>query len=138
MALAGGVGAATLTLVRAASVAAAAERSGREGATPETATFAVDVGNLLIGKMAPVSVALVTGAATVAGRRDGLLPPWLVRATGALTVGLVSPVNFLFVAPCFAWVAVVGWLLGRPRKIPRHSRSDLRTRARLARRECRL
>jgi hypothetical protein len=111
VALAGGVGTGTLLLARGAVVAAAAERAGGAGASAETATLAIDVGNLLIGKMAPVSLALVTGATAIAGRR--LTPPWFARATAALTVGLVSPLNFLFVLPGLLWVAGLGWWLGR-------------------------
>jgi hypothetical protein len=111
VALAGGVGTGTLLLARGAVVAAAAERTGAPGASAESATLAIDVGNLLIGKMAPVSLALVTGATAIAGGR--LTPPWFARATAALTVGLVSPLNFLFVIPGLLWMAGLGWWLGR-------------------------
>ena len=113
IAVAGGVGTGTLLLVRAAAVAAAAERGPAEGDTAQTATLAIDIGNLLVGKMAPVSLALVTGAATIAGRRYALMPPWLARVTVALTAGLLSPINFVFIAPGLVWVATIGWLLGR-------------------------
>lgn len=111
VALAGGVGTGTLLFARGAIVAAAAERTGTGGAFAETATLAIDVGNLLIGKMAPVSLALVTGATAIAGRT--LTPRWVARATAALTVGLVSPLNFLFILPGLLWVAGLGWWLGR-------------------------
>jgi len=111
--LAGGTATSVLLLGRAAATAAAAERVGSEGASPETATHAIDFGNLLIGKMAPVTLALMTGATTMAARRSDLLPPWIVRAGATLTAGLLSPVNFVFVIGGLAWVAVVGWVLGR-------------------------
>lgn len=38
---------------------------------------------------------------------------WLARVSGVLTTGLLSPVNFLFVAPAMIWVAGVSWVLGR-------------------------
>jgi hypothetical protein len=111
IAVAGGVGTGTLLLVRAAAVAAAAERGPAEGDTAQTATLAIDIGNLLVGKMAPVSLALVTGAATIAGRKYALMPPWLARVTVALTAGLLSPINFVFIAPGLVWVATIGWLI---------------------------
>jgi hypothetical protein len=102
-----------LLLGRAAAVGAAAERAASDGRSPEAGTLAVDTANLLIGKMAPVSLAIVTGSTTIVGRHHGLLPRWLVRAGGALTLGLVSPLNFLAIVPGLMWVAVVGWILGR-------------------------
>jgi hypothetical protein len=111
LALAGGTVTAGVLLGRAAVVAAAAERAGGEGATRETATLAVDVGNLLVGKMAPVGLALMTGATTMATRHSQLLPPWMARSGAALTAGLLSPVNFLFIVPSLVWVATVGWVL---------------------------
>ena len=113
-ALAGGVTTGTLLLARGALVAAAAERAGTGGASPETATLAIDAGDLLIGKMAPVGLALVTGATAVAGR--SLTPRWFVRVTAVLTVGLLSPLNFLFVVPGLFWVAGLGWWLGQRRR----------------------
>jgi len=115
MALAGGVGTSVLLLGRAAATAAAVERTGAEGARPETATFAIDLGNLMIGKMAPMTLAAMIGAAAIAGHRHRLFPRWCVWASGALTATLLSPVNFLFLVSGLMWAAVVGWLLGQER-----------------------
>ncbi|HUG30207.1 MAG TPA: hypothetical protein VMQ65_06835 [Candidatus Limnocylindria bacterium] len=72
--------------------------------------------------MAPVGLALMIGATTTAARNGSMLPRWLVRAGAVLSVGLVSPTNFLFVLPAFFWIAVVGSMLGRTRagaEVPR-------------------
>ena len=113
--LVGGTTTGALLLCRAAATAAAAERVGSDGSRADLVTQAIDYGNLLIGKMAPMSLALLTGATAVSGRRSGLLTPWMVRVTAGLTAGLLSPVNFVFIAPGLAWTGVVGWALSRER-----------------------
>jgi len=113
MTLAGGIGAGVLVLGHGAAVAAATERAGREGASVETATAAIDLGNILVGKMAPMAMALMVAGTLAAERRSPRLPGWLRQASAALLVGLASPLNFVFIIGGFGWAALIGLAIRR-------------------------
>jgi hypothetical protein len=115
LALAGGTVTGALMLGSAAAVGAATERAGRPGSGTETSVYAVDLSNMLMGKAAPVSMAAMTGATALVAHRSGIFPAWLTAASGGLTIGLLSPVNFVFVVVGALWIALVGAVLGRDR-----------------------
>ena len=117
LALAGGAASGAMVMVSASAVAAVAERGGRPGSTAESAAASVDLSNMLMGSATPISLAVATGATTVVAARTGVLPRWLQAASGGLTVGMLSPVSFVFVVGGFIWVAVVGAILGRERSL---------------------
>jgi hypothetical protein len=109
-----GGGVATSVLLGGASMlpVAIAERGPIDGRiSPDVAAFANDVGSLMMGKAAPVTMAAMTGATTLVAHQQRTLPRWLTGSGAAITIGLLSPLNFLFVLFGLIWIAVLGAVL---------------------------
>lgn len=112
--LAFGGGVATSVLLGGASMlpVAIAERGPIDGRiSPDVAAFANDVGTLMMGKVAPMTMAAMTGATTLVAHQQRTLPRWLTGSGAAITIGLLSPLNFLFVVFGLIWIAVLGAVL---------------------------
>ncbi len=108
----GGVAAASCMLVGYGAMVAAAARAGDAGGTtPDAATPLFDLANTLLGNALPVALAVVVGAATIVAFRTGALPRWLAVTSAVVAVGMLTPVNFVFVALGVLWLGVVSVLL---------------------------
>lgn len=111
-ALGGSVFAAVATALGFMFLAAGAERAVLGGGiAPEVATLLYDIASVSVGNTAPFGFALLTAAVAIAGR--GRIPAWLVWGSGALTIGLISPVNYAAIGLVLVWVPVTGIVLDR-------------------------
>lgn len=111
-ALGGSVFAAVATALGFMFLAAGAERAVLGGGVaPEVATLLYDIASVSVGNAAPFGFALLTAAVAIAGR--GRLPAWLIWGSGALTIGLISPVNYVAIGLVLVWIPVTGIALDR-------------------------
>ncbi len=114
IAFGGGVAAGAGMIVAYAGVFAAAQRGGSDGGIGEEAATALfDLSGALIGSAVPMAFAVLIGAATVVSFRTRVFARWLTWAGAVLAVGLLTPVNYLFIGFGLLWVLVVGIVLYR-------------------------
>jgi hypothetical protein len=109
-ALGGSVFAAVATGLGFMFLAAGAERTVLGGGIPpEVAAILYDLASVSVGNAAPFGFALLTAAVVISGREH--FPNWFIWASGVLTIGLISPVNYAVVALTLVWIPVSGiWL----------------------------
>lgn len=115
VAFGGGVAAAAAMLVAHGATFAAAQRGGADGGIAEaTATALFDLSGVLIGNAVPMAFAVLIGATAVISFRTGAFARWLTWAGAVLAVGLLTPVNYIFIAFAVLWVLVVAVILYMP------------------------
>ncbi len=117
IAFGGAVGAAVLVTLAFTVVMGAASRAGASsGIDVVQATMLMDLFGHLTGTATPFMMAVFLGATAVVSLRADLFPTWFGWLTAIIAIGLVSPVNYIFIAFAFLWIAVVGiWLYVRQR-----------------------
>lgn len=117
IAFGGAVGAAVLVTLAFTAVIGAATRAGApSGIDVVQATMLMDLFGQLTGTATPFMMAVFLGATAVVSLRANLFPAWFGWLTAFLAFGLVTPINYIFVAFALVWMAVVGiWLYLRER-----------------------
>jgi hypothetical protein len=112
VAFGGGVAAGAGMIVGYAAVWAAAQRAGADGGiAAETATGLFDLSGVLIGNTVPIAFAVLIGATAVLSFRTGVFARWLAWVSAVIAVGLLTPVNYIFIGIALLWVLVVSILL---------------------------
>lgn len=115
VAFGGGVAAGAGMIVGYGAVLAAAQRAGADGGIAEaTATAFSDLSGVLIGNAVPMAFAVLIGATAVVSFRTGAFARWLTWASAVLAVGLLTPINWIFIAFALLWILVVAVLLYLP------------------------
>ncbi len=112
VAFGGGVAGGACLLVGYGALAAAAARAGSDGGTSESlATALWDLNTTLLGTALPIALAVLVGAATVVAFRTSAMKRWQTWTSAVVALGLLSPVNWIFVAIGMLWVGVISiWL----------------------------
>lgn len=72
-----------------------------------------DLSSLAVGTGAALGFAGLIGGFAVAAMREKRFPRWLTWASAVTALGLVSPVNYIFIALAIIWVPVVAVILYR-------------------------
>lgn len=118
IAFAGGTAASTAIIVGGAAMVAGSQRGGTEGGiAAETATALFDLSGMLIGNATPAALAAVLGAAAVVSFRHGLFPRWLAWVTAIVAVGLLTPLNYIFLGVAALWILGVSIDLYRSQEL---------------------
>lgn len=113
VAFGGGV-AGALTIGIGFSILSVAGARGSAGdISPDAAVVFYDVYGALLGIAAPITLAALVGAASLIAVRTGALAAWLAWSGIVLTIGLISPLSWLFIAVAFVWVLIVSLILLR-------------------------
>ena len=116
---AGGVVAAAPLLVGFAAIGQATIRAdSAEGLGPDSAIVFYDLYRSLLTASA-MGFAIFIGAAAVESYRTRAFPRWLSWTSGAVAIGLVSPLFFFFVFIAIIWVLAVSvWLFREALRSP--------------------
>jgi len=114
VAFGGGVAAAAAMVVGYSATLAAAQRAGTTGGiSADAATSLHDLAGVLVGNTAPVAFAVLVAAAALVALRTGVFPAWLAWVSVVLAVGLLTPLNYIFMGFALLWVLIVSILLFR-------------------------
>ncbi len=114
VAFGGGVAAAATMVVGYSATLAAAQRAGTTGGiSADAATSLHDLAGVLVGNTAPVAFAVLVAAAALVALRTGVFPAWLAWVSVVLAVGLLTPLNYIFMGFALLWVLIVSILLFR-------------------------
>ncbi|HEX6263457.1 MAG TPA: hypothetical protein VF097_11485 [Actinomycetota bacterium] len=111
VAFGGGVAGAVGTGIAFSILSVAGARGSEGQVTPATAMVLYDIYGSLIGVAVPITLAALLGASSLVALRAGALPGWLAWSGAVLTIGLISPFSYIFIAIAFLWIAVVSILL---------------------------
>jgi hypothetical protein len=112
VAFGGGVAGSVCLLVGNSALAAAAARAGSQGGTTESSATALwDLNATLLGSALPIALAALVGAAAVVAFRTGVMQRWLAWGSAAVALGMLSPVNYIFVAIGMLWIGLISWSL---------------------------
>jgi hypothetical protein len=114
LALAGGVMAATMMAAGYLAHTAGAERARIQGTIdPGSGAALYDISSLAVGTGAAIGFAVLLGSVALARIDRHGYPRWLTVVSGITALGLISPVNYLFLAVAVLWVPVVGVVIYR-------------------------
>jgi hypothetical protein len=112
IAFGGGLVAAAMVILTAAVTQAATARAGSDsGIGADAATLAYDVAAVSMGNGFPIAMAVTIYATAVIAFRTGLLPKWTAWVSGAIAIGLLTPVIHFVVALVLPWILYLSiWL----------------------------
>ena len=101
-----------LMLLSAGAAGAAVQRAGTEaGIDPSAATLAYDLSSTVGGNVFPIALAAMIMASSIVSIRTGVFTRWFGWLGVALAVGLLSPVNWVFLIVAAPWIAAVSiWI----------------------------
>ncbi len=112
IAFAGGIAFAAMVLLPSTVMFVAAQRAGQEGGIDlDIAALAYDLFGSVAGNGLPIVLAALVAATGVVSIRTQALPTWFGWVSGALAIGLLTPVNWVLVALIVPWIVVVSvWI----------------------------
>ncbi|MFB3049261.1 MAG: hypothetical protein ACE1Z9_03820 [Acidimicrobiia bacterium] len=118
VAFGGGVAAAAAMIVGYSATLAAAQRAGTTGGIgADAATSLHDLASVLVGNTAPIAFAVLVAATALVALRTGVFPAWLAWVSVVLAVGLLTPLNYIFMGFALLWVLIVSILLFRQNRL---------------------
>lgn len=109
LAFGGGMAASSMLALSFLVNLAGAERAQSAGSIdPGGAATLSDIGSIATGSVAPLGFAVLIGTATLIGVRSASTKRWISWLNGIVAVGLLSPINYLFLAYAIVWVPIIG------------------------------
>lgn len=112
IAFGGGVAVAAGMIVAYAATMAAAQRAGATGGiSADTAVGFFDLSGTLMGSIVPMAFAALTGATAVVSFRTQTFSPWFRWVTAIVAIGLLTPINYIFVGLAVFWVLIISIIL---------------------------
>jgi hypothetical protein len=112
IAFAGGVASGFMVLMSSVAMLVVAQRAGQDGGIdPNIGALGYDLYATIGGNGMPITMAAMIAATGIVSVRTQALPRWFGWLSGALAIGLLTPVNWVLVALVLPWIAVTSvWI----------------------------